>query len=747
MTTSSDASRLSLLKLLHTGGLVFVLLYSVIFLYLDMLIQAGIELSWASVFAIALVWLHFRGTHLRAIVWGQIVAVLAVTSFLTMSLGGLIPSKGMMIWCLFAPFAAMLWLDLRATTIATLAALALMLASSILSPPRWSQPLPDTVAPYVALTNIGGTAAVVLVMLWYFQLRLHRELHEKKQAREEARRLNAALVQLAKDGSFTGDDLPKVLAAMTEQATDVLAVERCSVWLLDESGETLCCQDLFSSREIAHSKGATLELASNPTYFSILRQLRAVAADDAQRDSRIGELVSGYLEPLGIASKLDAPVRIQGRLVGVICLEHIGAARSWSPDERSYAAALADLLALALEAAERKQAQDAHKGLEAQLQRAQKLESLGVLAGGIAHDFNNLLVSVLGRAELAQMCVEPDSTVRPHIDAIATTGERAAELCDQLLAYSGRGHFVIRHLDISEVVSEANQLLRVSISKRATLEYRLEDELPAIEADPSQLRQIIVNLITNASEALGDAGGRISVATGQLHCDELQLRQAILSAAEPGDFVYLEVNDTGCGMDERTQQRLFDPFFSTKFTGRGLGMAGVLGIVRGHKGAIMLRSAPGKGSRFRVLFPAVRGRAGEAQRRQLPIRNLDTKGAILLADDDETVRYTSREMLKRVGAEVVEAEDGQEALELFEAQPDRFVGAVLDLTMPRLGGLEAAQALRELRPDLPIVLVSGYSKTEFAKLAQEQGMAFVQKPFHMEALVTKVRELMGAEEG
>jgi PAS domain S-box-containing protein len=261
----------------------------------------------------------------------------------------------------------------------------------------------------------------------------------------------------------------------------------------------------------------------------------------------------------------------------------------------------------------RKLAEEERLSLEQQMLHVQKLESLGVLAGGIAHDFNNILMAIIGNADLAMMKVGRESAAATNLLRIEQAATQAADLAKQMLAYSGKGKFVVEAVDLNRLLEEVLHLLEVSISKNAVLSFELHRPLPPVEADTSQMRQIVMNLIINASEALGDKSGSIAVATGCLECDRNYLKDVWLdeNIAE-GFYVYLEVADTGCGMDKETAAKLFDPFFSTKFTGRGLGMAAVLGIVRGHKGAIMVKSEPHIGTTFRVLLPAVRPKGSVA---------------------------------------------------------------------------------------------------------------------------------------
>jgi PAS domain S-box-containing protein len=384
------------------------------------------------------------------------------------------------------------------------------------------------------------------------------------------------------------------------------------------------------------------------------------------------------------------------------------------------------------------------RSLEQQVLHSQKLESLGVLAGGIAHDFNNLLTGILGNADLALAELSPVAPARESLEAIETGARRAAELCRQLLAYSGKGRFAVQPLDLMELVQEMGHLLAVSISKKVLLKYHFAKNLPAIEADPTQMRQTIMNLIVNASEAIGDRSGVISVTTGLANCDAESLKTCFaVDGIQPGDFVSLEVTDTGHGMDKATQDRIFDPFFTTKFTGRGLGLAAVLGIVRGHKGAIKVHSEVGRGTTFRVLFPAAEARARDVAHATPRAQTWKGHGQILVVDDEETVRTLTRRMLERAGFTVHLAEDGRKAVEVFKRVRAEVDLVILDLTMPHLDGEACFRELRLMKPEVKVILSSGYTEQDVVNLFAGQGLAgFIQKPYTSEELIAKVRDVL-----
>ena len=407
------------------------------------------------------------------------------------------------------------------------------------------------------------------------------------------------------------------------------------------------------------------------------------------------------------------------------------------------------LLLLAItDISERKRAEERRLQLERQMQQTQKLESLGVLAGGIAHDFNNLLTIILGNTSLALDDLPPLSPASESLLTIEKTSLRAAELCRQILAYSGKGRFVIDDIRLGNLVGDMFSLLQSSISKKATLNLNLKEPLPPLHGDPGQIRQIIMNLVTNASEAIGDRGGVITISTGLMQCSREYLCEAYLyeNLAE-GLYVWLEVSDTGAGMDQETQRRIFEPFFTTKFTGRGLGLSAVLGIVRGHRGALKVYSKPGKGTTFKVLFPALPEDKQSVEQGSAPKAgnwNWQGIGAILLVDDEESVRTLGTRMLERIGFKVLTAADGQEALDIYRNRREEIALVLLDLTMPRMDGEETLHELQRIDPKVRVVISSGYTEGEIApQFAGKPLFGFLQKPYTLSALMKCLRDAMG----
>jgi len=403
------------------------------------------------------------------------------------------------------------------------------------------------------------------------------------------------------------------------------------------------------------------------------------------------------------------------------------------------------IVAFCKDLTESRQAEEERARMEAQMREVQKLESLEVLAGGIAHDFNNLLMAILGNADLALLSLSPASPARPNIEEIIRTSQRAADLCRQMLAYSGKGRFVVGRYDLSEIVREMVQMLKVTVSKKAVAHYYFTADLPPVEVDATQMRQVIMNLITNASEALGEESGVISVTTGVRDCDRAYLADSHLDDKLPeGKYVYLEVADTGCGLDEETRRRIFDPFFTTKFAGRGLGLAAVLGIVRSHRGAIKVSSKPGEGTVFTILLPAMDWQPGDRAQMATRAAAAQRQGTILLIDDDQHVRRVAGEMLARLGLQVLTAAQGQEGLEIFRANGKGIDCVLLDLSMPGMGGEEAFQEMRRQRPDIRVILTSGYDEQEATKRFAGQGLAgFIQKPYTVAKLQEVLNRVLG----
>lgn len=384
------------------------------------------------------------------------------------------------------------------------------------------------------------------------------------------------------------------------------------------------------------------------------------------------------------------------------------------------------------------------KRLSERMRQTHKLESLGVLAGGVAHDFNNLLMGIMGNAHLALAGTQPDSPLRHHLTEIENIARRAALLANQMLAYAGQSQFAVRPLNLSEMIHDMAPLLTACVPRRLQLRYDLQDGLPPVLADDRQLRQMLIALIDNAREAIGNRAGEIRIRTGSIEADSTYLANTYVDdELTPGEYLILEMADNGPGIPEDILPKIFDPFFTTKLTGRGLGLAAVLGIVRGHNGAIRVGSQLGVGSKFTVLIPSS-GAQPEIEVSPPPgTQEWRGEGMTLLVDDEEAVLRVGEGLLKRIGFGVLKARNGVEALEVFDRHADAIVCVILDLSMPQMGGEEAFLKLRERKPDLPIIVSSGYTERDVVgRFAGKKLTAFMHKPYTGDELREKLREIL-----
>jgi PAS domain S-box-containing protein len=378
---------------------------------------------------------------------------------------------------------------------------------------------------------------------------------------------------------------------------------------------------------------------------------------------------------------------------------------------------------------------------EERARHAHKLESLGVLAGGIAHDFNNLLTAILGSASLIQEELPVDSPIRGFADNVIHASERAGQLTRQMLAYSGRGRFIVEPIDLVVQIREITALLETSITSQVELILDLNTDGVLIDADSGQIQQLVMNLVINGAEAIGPAGGRVIVSTRLQELDAPMIPDNLAGdPIQPGTFLLLEVHDTGAGMDEATLARIFDPFFTTKFTGRGLGLAAVLGIVRGHRGAIKVYSHPGKGTTFKVFFPVATGQVMP----KAPVLISDFRGTatVLVVDDEAVVQKLARSTLERYGYRVLIASNGKEALDVIAAKEGSIDLVLLDMTMPVMGGEETLANIKSLSTRVKVIASSGYNEIEALRRFGSGVDGFLQKPYRSAQLMDKVKSTL-----
>jgi len=390
--------------------------------------------------------------------------------------------------------------------------------------------------------------------------------------------------------------------------------------------------------------------------------------------------------------------------------------------------------------------------MERRLQTAQRLESLGAMAGGIAHDFNNSLMVVLGYLEMARDDTEEAAPIRAYLDQCETALERPVSLAQQMLAYSGKGYLAIRTVDPESVIQDTVGLLTSAIAENISLLFNIEPNLPKIQGDPSHLQQILTHLVVNAAESYDEkTAGEVTLLAGVRYFDEDALSQTLkdvwLNYETPfveTDYVYIDITDTGCGMDSEVRKRVFEPFFSTKFVGRGLGLSAVFGMVRGHRGYIRVDSQPGQGTTVRVLFPV---KAATESPKKVQAQTAETlargTGQILLVEDETPVREMVRQMLARLGYSVISASGGSEAVRLYRDNRTDIDLVLSDMSMPGLNGVELMRKLREIDDTVKVVLSSGYSTEDLQHRFPLEGFAgFLQKPFRMAELGTLLHEVL-----
>jgi two-component system cell cycle sensor histidine kinase/response regulator CckA len=494
------------------------------------------------------------------------------------------------------------------------------------------------------------------------------------------------------------------------------------IWILDTNPERV----VFVNASFERIWG----LPRQRLYDDSRAWAKSVHPDDR---SRVTALFNAVLE--GVTDNVDVEYRILRPDGGERRIHDYGVAIR---DEHGRPVRLTGI---ARDITARRQAEEEKLVLERQLLEAQKLESLGVLAGGIAHDFNNLLTGILGTVNLAQL--EPlAAPLRTKLEQIESIALRASDLCKQMLAYAGKGRFIVAPLDVNTLINEISHLVNISISKKVALHLHQTERLPAIRGDASQLRQVLLNLVINAAEALGERVGVVRIATGQTELAAEELTSFKVGAElKPGPYVFVEVSDNGPGMAAEVAERIFEPFFTTKFTGRGLGLSAVQGIMRSHGGAVRVVSRLGNGTAFTLLLPPDVSVAPAPSTSTPPLSAFSGHGEVLIVDDEEIIRSTLATMLESFGFTVVTADNGREAIRIFERRHAQLKFVLIDLTMPVLSGEESHAEFVRIDPDVPIIFMSGYMEQELTDRAVHPSAGFLQKPFRMEeleALIAKV---------
>jgi signal transduction histidine kinase len=565
------------------------------------------------------------------------------------------------------------------------------------------------------------------------------ETSERLRAKEELKtRLEFERILLTIANRFINVSVPEISRAINEALKIVgefIGVDRCYVYRFNPDGTTMSLTNEWCNTGVDHkiNERQFFPLAAFPWGTSQIKARKEVRFEELEEIP--SETDRNNWRYFGVKSLIWVPLLENGRAFGFIGCTAASNYRCWSEESvhvlRLVSETLSNMYGRERDLREREQALEERRKLESRMQHTQKLESLGLLAGGIAHDFNNLLMGLLGNTGLLLLDIPENSQARERLEQIKKTAERAAELTAQLLAYSGKGRFIVEPLDLNSVVSEMLGMLGPVVSPRARVELNFDRELPQVEVDATQIRQVVMNLITNASDALGDAEGVISLTTGCRFFTGPELRPMLFGDELPeGRYVFLEVKDSGSGMSQETLAKIFDPFFTTKFTGRGLGLAAVHGIIRGHRGAIGVESEKGKGTTFKVLLPEMKSISDNnpAMPSSSPAPAHNT--TVLVIDDEEQSGAVVGEMLEHMGARVLHARSGEEGIELYNRQGSEISLVLVDLTMPGMDGVQTFTELRKSSKDLPIIVMSGYSQTDLsAQMKIDDSSAFLQKPF------------------
>ncbi|MDB4960759.1 MAG: putative Hybrid sensor histidine kinase [Myxococcales bacterium] len=547
---------------------------------------------------------------------------------------------------------------------------------------------------------------------------------------ERNARQRTAIIELTRSPVLQAVDLEAALRIITETAARTLGVERVSIWRFNQSRSAIVCRDLFELTAERHSSGTALARETYPAYFSAISTSEVMSVDDALTDPRTCELAAGYLRPLGIASMLDAVIQVDGEIDGVLCHQHVGHVRAWTPDELTFVVSIANLVSLAIAQSERRQ-------MEQRFRQSQKMEAFGQLAGGVAHDFNNILAGVvLAANEAAEVEGLPD-TVKDALNEIEVATTRGASLTRQLLAFSRRQVMQRKQMDLNTVVTSLTQMLRRILGADVDVEVNLHPSPLLTLADAGMVDQVLMNLAVNARDAMPN-GGRLLIETAERTIDSDEARS--MADTAPGRYVSLRVTDSGCGISPEHMQRLFEPFFTTKEPGKGtgLGLATVFGIVKQHRGVVNVFSHPGRGATFSVLFPAS-GRAVSASEPPATITRRGGGETILVAEDEPAVRKLTRIVLQRRGYRVLEAASGDEALRIWE-QHGNVDMLLTDLVMPGgMTGRELALRLQQRDANLKVIFTSGYSAELAGRdLALQEGENFLQKPCPASRIVDAV---------
>jgi signal transduction histidine kinase/CheY-like chemotaxis protein len=543
-------------------------------------------------------------------------------------------------------------------------------------------------------------------------------------------------------------NISQLINSALETIGQFVGIDRCYTYRFDENGTTMSNTNEWVTNGENHKiqERQKLPLSSFPWAIGQMKSGSTICVSSLDVIPPEGEVDRRNFKYFEVRSLVWVPLIENGTTFGFAGFTSTKGDKQWSPESvvllRIVGETLVNMYSKERVLREREIALEERRLLELKMEKAQKLESLGLMAGGVAHDFNNLLMGILGNTSLLLYDVPPHGKNYERILQIKKTAERAAQLTNQLLAFSGKGQFVSESVDLGALGEEILTLLRPALNSNSTIITNWSAAPLGIQADSTQIRQVVMNLITNASDALPPSGGKIFISTYLSYFSKSDLSLFNLGGdLDPGEYVTLEVKDTGCGMSQATITKIFDPFFTTKFTGRGLGLAAVHGILRGHKGAIKVQSAVGVGTTFHIVFPAHTIEPALSADPEYSNKVVPITGAVLIIDDEELPKVVVAEMLQQLGYTVFAASSGTEGIEILKVHGKQISGVLVDMTMPDLDGIQTALSLKEIDPDLPIVLMSGYSEADALRnVGGDTISAFLQKPFGIAHLKTTMAQ-------
>lgn len=566
--------------------------------------------------------------------------------------------------------------------------------------------------------------------------------HSQEKLKQKTEHLQS-LLHLSK-ALEQADSYEKIMQAVTLEIKEAFGFNHAWIYLMTDKPDEWQLLSPEGNSDLHLAKDLPkLNIRGDWMLEEVANATNPVIITDAQIDPRTNKDI---VNKLGNRTIINIPMMLTGNSIGALgtgTFTNEGVYHL-STQQIDHLSAMTSHVALAID---RVRLFTERLEIQAQMEHAQRLDSLGLMAGGIAHDFNNILSSIMGHAALAgNDAFSNPATTKNHVAKIVDSSKKAAALCHQMLAYSGKGQFVIEDVDLSRSVEGIQPLLESSIGQDITIHYQLEKELPVIEVDVTQIQQVIMNLVINASEAITDQIGEIFVSTGLIFADDDYLARCYSASPVAGQYVFLEVRDTGCGMNPETAAKIFDPFFTTKFTGRGLGMSAILGIMRGHQGGILLHSEISKGTMFRILFPALETSSPiTTENNDTAVSVIQSKrkqGKILIIDDDdEEIRDLVVSILKNSGFEVLCGVDGEDGVNVYKQHQHEIALVLLDLTMPRLSGADCYEALYQINTDIRVIIMSGYSEDESMRhFDDNKPVRFISKPFMPKLLMEKIFE-------